>query len=361
MSESTLNQTQLPDTKGSGSSTSAESTGIWPGGWFVYENGRVDGPMAAEKAFSLDHHASNGKPRLVSRKGFSQWYPLSDLSEIFRLTDQMGRKANSEKQKSAELMSEASMIAQMERFSALQKKVSPPLAPASEPARHVTPPPPAKEASAKPSQPETKPPEKVAKPGRPEKLNSMAQPFSEPAPKSFDAKPLTAKNASVQKNKSTLESEVAAPASRNVRVTRNELMTEYFLQRGRMRLGKIRQAWLVGFVGMPLSLGVYWFVWFRDMAHELAFHIQNEKEAGTKMPPAIFALVPFVHVFMVFRLAKLLRNMEEQNKYRSVSPKIAALFSLIPPFAMTYLQDAANRHWLLHAKHAAVRRIMHPH
>ena len=76
-----------------------EGGSMWPGDWYVYENGRVDGPLSAVRAFSLSHEAEDGKPRLISRKGFSQWYPLGDLSEIFRLTDDMGRKVAMERQK----------------------------------------------------------------------------------------------------------------------------------------------------------------------------------------------------------------------------------------------------------------------
>jgi hypothetical protein len=300
----------------------------WPGDWYVYEDGAVRGPLSAEDAFGAPRDPAKTKQLLVSRKGFSQWYPLGDLSEIFRLTAKLGR-----------LSGETAVNAQLERYRAASTRP------------HLTPPPPRSKA-AEPARAEVKSaaaPMPVVKPKpRADKPASLAQPFSAPEPVSMRQPSSVSRATTVDRDK-----EATAPASRQARVSRHDVMTEYFLQRGRMRLGKIRQAWLAGFIGLPLSLGLYWLVWFKALAEEAVFHTQA---APRRIPPFFLAAIPLVHVFMVYRLATLVRGMEEQNKYRTVNPALAAVYALIPPFAMTYLQDAANRHWLLHARHAAVRR-----
>lgn len=315
------------DVTPSSQATADAVASAWPGGWYVYENGRVEGPMSASDAFGLASETADGKPRLVSRKGFSQWYALKDLSEIFRLTDQMGKKAESVR---AEVVATAPTT------------VAAPVASA-----FITPAPPPPKASAKPPLPT---PEKRSLKNK--KSRSLAAPVSEPEPKPIpgpfsvtEKKPLpeAAKAARVPEKKKSAR-ELTAQAL---------LMQEFFLQRGRLRLGKIRNPWITGFLGLPASLGAYWAVWYGDLARELAFHSQAKEPSKAD---AWLAIIPIVHLFMIHKLAKAVVAMEGQNQYRSVSPGLAVLFGILPPFALAYLQDAANRHWLLHAKHALAKR-----
>lgn len=276
--------------------------GGWPGGWYIYENGKVDGPFAAEDAFKLDAETIDGKPRLISRKGFSQWYALKDLSEIFKMTDQMGRRAQVEM-----LQSEAKLQ------SGSVKPVIPP-APVVAQAQ--------KKAAS------------LAKPVAP--TTSVETPSVFPA--------------SEQQRIPTQKSRRIQPAA----VDKAELMQGYFLARGRLRLGKLRNPWMSAFVGLPLSLFTYFAFWYGELGREVAFHARSDGKSP--LPPAFLSIVPGVHFYMIYRLAKLMTEMEAQNKYRSVSPWVATIFGLFPPFALAYLQDAANRHWLLHTKHTLVKK-----
>ena len=129
---------------------------------------------------------------------------------------------------------------------------------------------------------------------------------------------------------------------------------EFVLLRGRLRLGELRNPWLTGMFAVPLTLGVVWALWCRDLAREVAWHVRNQ--ATSPLPPAVLALIPGVHFYMIYKLTKLVIEMEAQNKYRSVSVFAALIFGIFPPFALAYLQDAANRHWMLHVRHAVVKR-----
>ena len=295
---------------------SGGGAGGWPDGWYVYDNGRVDGPFTADETFKMDLETASGKPRLVSRKGFSQWYALKDLSEIFRMTDQMGRRATAEM-----LQSEA----QLKGHGAKAETPAP-----------------------GPSQ------TKVAKP--PKKPPSMATPVAEApiaeAPVAEAPAP-EVREPAVDASPTAVATRKAKPLPRKA-LSKAELMQGYFLARGRLRLGKLRNPWVTAFVGLPLSLGVYWPVWYSEVAREAVHHSRNSNRSP--LPPGVLAMVPILHFFMIFKLAKLVSEMESQNRYRSVSPVIAAVFAIFPPFALAYLQDAVNRHWLLHTKHTLVKK-----
>lgn len=308
------------------------SGAAWPGGWYVYENGKVDGPFSAEETFQLGTESSDGKPRLVSRKGFSQWYALKDLSEIFRMTDQMGRKAQQHVEITEAQLAAASAV------------TSAPVS-AKAPITETT-------VAPKVSKKELKQSKIQAA------VESMTKPVVEltaaavvtPAPMTAPPSAAPATPLAVRVPQSAAPTPLAAAKDR----TKAIVMQEYFLARGRLRLGKLRNPWISAFVGMPLTLGFYWAFWLRDLGREVAFHARNADKSP--LPPMLLAFVPIMHMVMAYQLAKLIIEMEAQNRYRSVSPTVAALFAIFPPFAMAYLQDAANRHWMLHVKHSMVKK-----
>lgn len=247
---------------------------IWPDGWYIYADGKVDGPFAAIEAFNFPHETTAGKSRLISRKGFTQWYALKDLSEIFRLTEDFGR-----------------------RFDGAPQVVPGSLAPELTQARDA---------------------------------------------------PVGAAREPTRATPST-RTTTTAPSARRLS-SRQRLFQDYFFQKGRLRLGQIRNPWLNGFFGLPASLGILWGVWFKQASQEVAFHAENATKS--KLPPAWLSIIPGVHIYMIYRLAVAVRTMEDQNRYRSISVALATVFALVPPFALAYLQDALNRHWLLHVKHS---------
>jgi hypothetical protein len=312
----------------------------WPGGWFVFQDGRVEGPLSAEDAFDIGAESSESNPRLVSRKGFSQWYKLDDLAEIFRLTDQVStvhaeKKVEAEVAMAAEAeqlnkLKESSKFKELEETSA--SKVVPKSLRTQEPTSLV--------------QPTTGITQRLDEAEEEEKTFDTA-PATYNAPKSLSPMGVLGGSAAA-KSVSAMSLQSSAPTGST------SIMHEYFAMKKQMRLGKLRNPWFSGFLAVPLSVGLFWYFWFRDTAREVSFHGTNVDKSG--LPPAILALIPGIHIFMAYKLGAAVRFMEEQNKYKQTSPWLAAMFSIIPPFAVAYLQDAMNNHWMMHVKYSLKRK-----
>lgn len=56
----------------------------WPLDWYVYDEAGVRGPMTAKETFALASQTLAGIERQVTRKGFTQWYPLGELAALYR-------------------------------------------------------------------------------------------------------------------------------------------------------------------------------------------------------------------------------------------------------------------------------------
>lgn len=318
----------------------------WPGGWYVFNDGKVEGPYSARDTFYQSPTNSDGKPLLVSRKGFTQWYALKDLAEIFKITENFGRKV---------------AAAQQPVVPAMPVTTPPPL----DNKQETVP----KNAA---SEPETTPRVTkrtigpLAKSGSvPSAISSLAyappmaddEVVSKTAPQSPQKEETVApvvkdkrltKRAFFKANTKVPAANVSA-AEKETPEERKRVMQEYFFVRGRLRLGKIRSPWASAFFGIPFSAGILWPIWMHSMLKEIFYHSANRAQIPTWI--VLAGMVPGLHIYATYRLACLVREMEQQNRYKSISPGLAALFSAFPPFAMAYLQDGANRHWLLHARH----------
>jgi hypothetical protein len=339
---------------------SAESLAAsWPGGWYVFENGRVDGPFSADETFRLEHDAEDGKPRLVSRKGFTQWYALKDLSEIFKMTEGLGqRTAQATELTETQLAQARAALAEAKGIAPASAQVSPATNAATQAPQRAT-----HHASHAP---------KVQKGQKGHKAQAKAHQaaaatanavvreagmtMSAPAPAAATLAGAAAVPREVPAAARTSTTErppqsdkVGRPLS-----TSAKLQQEYFFLRGRLRLGKIRNPWITSFFTLPLTLGILWGRWYGEVSREVAYHAENA--GNSPLPPTWMAYVPILHIWVILKLARAISAMEAQNRYRSVSPAAAAMFALLPPFAMAYLQDALNRHWMLHVRHAIARR-----
>lgn len=320
----------------------------WPGGWYIYENGKVEGPYSAVEAFARGDESIDGKQRLVSRKGFSQWYALKDLSEIFRMTETLGRKvsgAAAELTETQILRFKADVSAGATPAMAARAAVTPPATPVS----HPTPTPP--RVKAKHIESSVTKPEARMRDEAPRSKPVLAGAAAEVPPERLVAAPQVSRPAVSQGPRAT--NQPMSGGKRLASTPAQAQLQEYFMARNRLRLGKIRNPWMSAFVGAPLSLGVYWGVWLSQLAKEITWHTKQANENTKAL--GILAMIPLVHFYAVFQLAKRLREMEMQNRYASVSPFVACLFGIIPPFALAYLQDAANRHWLLHVKYSVAK------
>ena len=284
-----------------------QSISRWPDGWYLYENGKLNGPLTAAEAFSLKPETKDGSQRLVSRKGFSQWYPLKDLAQIFQASEHMEQK----------LAAVSSSLGAMPSSTQLMDG----------------------------------PANRAAQPNiRPKNVGTLEQ---RPRPT-----PLTPPTPMLKQAISQSKPEVAEPAAKIPKnVARKAIEQEYFLARGRLRLGKLRSPWALALVGMPMTLGIYGVVWFHTMRREIDFHTQGSGASPiVSWLSALLSAVPILSIMPTYHLAVSIGQMEAQNRYRHVSPVKAALCGIFPPLAVAYLQAQMNRHWLLHAKHLVLKR-----
>lgn len=327
-------------------SDTPQNQSAWPDGWYVYDNNKVEGPFTASQTFARDAMSGDGKQVLVSRKGFTQWYALKDLAEIFKMTDNLGRRVSEEK----ELLAAMNLAAAGEQRPSekepsgqrvLKKQVGPaqpskPFEPVKVSARRDVP----AQASAAVGENKASTPVAAKVPLVVAKTKTSAKvKMPEYAPPAANPTPIAAKESA---KKSAPAKETASEKQR--------LLQEYFFVRGRLRLGKIRNPWAAAFFGVPVSVGLFWPYWMQAILKEIYLHATG----NTKIPSwlVLASIIPGLHFFAIYKTASLMRAMEMQNRYQSISPTVATLFGIFPPFALAYLQDGANRHWLLHARHA---------
>lgn len=124
----------------------------------------------------------------------------------------------------------------------------------------------------------------------------------------------------------------------------------HYLLRGRLRLGEIRNSFFAAWFFMPITFGLYWFFWMKRSFADLTWHAHNSFETK-KMRAFWLSVFPGLHIWFCYRLAKLLREAEEQNSYHKTRPLWVAFLSIIPPLAVFHLQRKMNYHWRLHVEH----------
>ena len=115
--------------------------------------------------------------------------------------------------------------------------------------------------------------------------------------------------------------------------------------KGRARLGQYRSLGMA-LLGSVATAGLYWPFWWSDARREILRH--SAGNTHVRLAPSVITVLPVFHLFAAFQLAQLVREMEEDNGYVTVTPWVAAILAIIPPFAILYLQRAINRHWMLH-------------
>lgn len=123
----------------------------------------------------------------------------------------------------------------------------------------------------------------------------------------------------------------------------------YLISRGRLRLGNKENPWVQGFLKPVFSLGLSWKAWYEQALIEVTYHL-DDPQASERLRGFWGILVPGWHLLLLYRLAKLILQMEVQNRYRNTSPLLSLVLGLAPPLAVVYLQKALNRHWDLHVK-----------
>ena len=321
--------------------------GGWPDGWYVYEGGQIKGPFSAAETFAFTMEKNFISDRLVSRKGFSQWYAHKDLSEIYNRTVAMEKRVqevNALKQKSMTSLNpmfREDTANPREVFGSKLAKTPPretsllsPVTPHRVERGHVT-----SRLTASLVRPTTPVPNAI---------NASQPSFPPVRPAAADLDFAMYGVASPSESAATIEGQGRFAKDRRLKA-KSSLVREYVFAKGRLRLGPLRPPFITGLIGVPFSLGIYWFYWFRGMTLEIKNHCTHIEVS--ELPPVWLSAVPLVHIYMVYRLATKLRDMEAENHYEFTLPWLAALLAIFPPLALIYLQGAANKHWLLHVRH----------
>lgn len=262
----------------------------WPDDWFIYDGKAISGPLTAEQVFANEPSDDSAK-MMVSRKGFSQWYPLRDFAHLYRFAD-----CNEISQKSGSDVFFAPVSAN--QVGMLKDTVS------------------------------------VMSEIRDPNL-SLAHFIPERAVKIHKA--VTSSN------------ETRAPKSDFNSSEVTSIQQEYLVQKGRIRLGVVRNSGLLALVFGMLSLGTYFVLWIRKAYYEVQYHLD-----GTHQKPgflsSIAILLPFVCAWPLLKLARKVVDMERQNNLQSTTLAVVAMLSFFPPFPVFYLQRKINQHWMAHAR-----------
>lgn len=303
----------------------------WSNGWYLFEDGKVIGPLQANEAFHRPEKTPSGQSRMVSRKGFTQWYPLRDFAELHSMAGKYADQL------------------------ALAKRAASPINQAF--AQHE---PIAKTLGPDHRQAVSTPSDSIARIqiASQDILNSKAAPvksnLTRHQRKQLQKEERRKQQASAKKTMS-VSTKMPLPTAERQRVSAFE--DQYLLVASRLRLGRQRSPFVSGFIYTPLTLGGYWGSWVDRVSEELTWHLSGSSRVNFVLPMWM-ALIPGVHLYFAWMLARLLSEVEMQNGYRTISPAFAVFLALIPPFYMLSIQSAMNRHWRLHVYHSMDRQML---
>lgn len=304
---------------------------LWQDGWYLYANEEVSGPFTANELFiKRSPHAKDHS--LVSRKGFSSWYDYGKVQQLY----------------SSDKQNQGNRILQLkDRFTSRLRSI-----------RQMKTPSQRQQVSSEVKQTKKQGLEQTTKKRKANR--KKVQKRAKVVGKNYASSNRQQKEASKQKPKSILPAYSARPKTENQtapqipsepKVVQKSLAYHHLTLKGRLRLGRISNPWMLSIIKFPLSLGWYWKTWFETAVTECTYHL-DDPYAQEKMKRSWKALIPGWHVVMVYRLAKLVLEMEVQNHYRRTSLFTAILTSFFPPLTILYLQNRMNHHWTLHVKHA---------
>ena len=321
-------QIAKPTTDATGSDANTPNPS-WSNGWYLFEDGKVVGPLQASEAFHRAERTPSGQPRMVSRKGFTQWYPLKDFAELHSMAGKYADQL---------ALAKRPQTPSQQAF-AQHEPVARTIGP------QVSQPPPA-------VKPKSDPLAKIQTASQ-EILNDRSVPqknnLSRKARKRLQQEELRAQKAASVKMPFTSQS---APEQRT-----NSFEDQYLLVASRLRLGQQRSPFVSGFIYTLLTLGGYWGSWMARSSEELTWHLSGSSRVNFVLPMWM-SLIPGVHLYFAWMLARLVSEVEIQNGYKTISPAAATILAMVPPFYMLSIQSAMNRHWRLHVYHSMDRQVL---
>lgn len=299
----------------------------WSGGWYVFEDGNVVGPLGAKETFSRSEKTTSGQMRMVSRKGFTQWYPIQDFAAIHAMA---GRYSD-------ELARASSMTQSVQNNFVVGNQIGSTRTEQQTATHNISVV--QRELNTSSSSPV-------------EALSVGSTVYSDAATsgKKLSAKAKKRLLEDERRNRRFAEKKSAESNETN-RTTKTSFapsMEQQYLQvSSRLRLGIPASPVARAFVYTPLTLGLYWWPWLSKTAEEVNWHLNGASRMNFILPMWM-SVIPGVHLILAFFVARMVRQMEEQNGYHTVSPALATILAIFPPFYMMMIQSAINRHWRLH-------------
>ncbi len=343
----------------------------WEHGWYVFENGQVVGPLNVQDALGKTSANDGSSARMVSRKGFTQWYPVQDFAEIYAMIGSYSEQLNSANDQASrtknrfephsktisvavdavsnensnqspsdlELFLENTVAEAETRVQAAQTEISG--------ANNMD-----SNSIGNPDDVSTALAEhaglqhSLTIPRADVNVSEAAGDINEPA---LGDDPRTRKELRRQ-------IQAAQSASRSQKLMDPALFAQhYFTVRGRLRLGRVFSPVMGALVYTPLTLGGYWWDWFARSSEEVSWHVNGSSKVNFVLP-IWCCMIPGVHLVLAYLLANMVSKMEMENGYRGVKPVLATMLAIFPPFYMLMIQSALNRHWRLHVYHSATPR-----
>lgn len=321
---------QVAKSRANSSISELEMAGAsWSYGWYLFEDGKVVGPLQADDAFNRGEKTSTGQMRMVSRKGFTQWYPLSDFAELHLMAGKYADQLANAKQRA--------MSASPTHGFAEHQPVAKTLGPSTMASPSGS------------SDPTTK--IRLASQDILEKKSPLAMEGLTRKEK----KRLKQQERRLQKDNHPAQGVGAnAPESKGQQQRVFTFEDQYLLVASRLRLGQQKSPFVAGFVYFPLTAGGYWGAWLSRASEELTWHLAGSSRVNFVLPMWM-ALIPGVHLVFAWMLARLLSEVEMQNGYRTISPVFSTILAVFPPLYIQLIQGAMNRHWRLHVYHSMDR------
>ena len=321
----------------------------WDGGWYIFEDGQVKGPLSGKDVFGPIKDLNTKQSKLVSRKGFTQWYPVNDFAEMYhmasRYTDYLAiplSNSSDLRQPAARQIGPETMVGMPQSgdinvaqsvIRGAQKEISHADVPVVESANFI---------GEDTSVTAIKGDEKAS---------------SEVIPRKLTRKERKEIEAEARRSRSFLTRQAKAArkaAKAQSLIPPHSFEQQYLEVSSRLRLGKIVSPALAALIYLPLSFGGYWWGWFARVSEEVSWHLNGASRMNFILP-FWMCLVPGPHLVLAYLVARMVRQIEEQNGYRTVSPGFATLLAIFPPFYLALIQTALNRHWRLHVYHSVRR------
>ena len=321
----------------------------WDGGWYVFEHGQVKGPLSAQDVFGASEASLKNPTLMVSRKGFTQWYPVKDFAAMYhmasRYTDHLGTASS---QKSLDHPLKTRHIGPDEfKTPAVEKNAV---------AHSII-----REAQKDIASTPVITSETMSF-GRREKLSEThigAQ--SEITRQTTNRLSRTAKKRLLdeerrQRKFAAKQAKAARKAAKSQSLIPQVSFEQLYLETAsRLRLGKIVSPFLASCFYMPFSFGGYWWAWFTRVSEEVSWHLNGSSRMNFILP-VWMCLVPGAHLILAYLVARMVMQIERQNGYQTIDPGLATLLAVFPPFYIAHIQSALNRHWRLHVYHGSVQK-----